>query len=143
MAVIDGGGSKRLQVKVSGEDRKENYNVTFFFTWWLLQLPSADRNFEWKQRSEQSASLRRASQPERFPVACDLYTDSMVHHSNFSSFRQNSNPCTGSLILGSLVLGFSVLGLRILSPRIEDPQSWDYGSLVLGLRILSPRIEDP
>ena len=56
---------------------------------------------------------------------------------------QNSNPCTGSLILGSLVLGFSVLGLRILSPIIEDPQSWDYGSLVLGLRILSPRIEDP
>ena len=56
---------------------------------------------------------------------------------------QNSNPCTGSLILGSLVLGFSVLGLRILSPRIEDPQSWDYGSLVLGLRILSPRIKDP
>ena len=33
------------------------------------------------------------------------------------SARQNSNPCTGSLILGSLVLGFSVLGLRILSPR--------------------------
>ena len=31
---------------------------------------------------------------------------------------QNSNPCTGSLILGS-----SVLGLRILSPRIEDPHS--------------------
>ena len=60
-----------------------------------------------------------------------------------SSNGQNSNPCTGSLILGSLVLGFSVLGLRILSPRIEDPQSWDYGSLVLGLRILSPRIEDP
>ena len=61
---------------------------------------------------------------------------------------QNSNPCTGSLILGSLVLGSSVLGssvlgLRILCPRIEDPQSWDYGSLVLGLRILSPRIEDP
>ena len=56
---------------------------------------------------------------------------------------QNSNPCTGSLILGSLVLGSSVLGLKILCPRIEDPQSWDYGSLVLGLRILSPRIEDP
>ena len=59
------------------------------------------------------------------------------------NFWQNSNPCTGCLILGSLVLGFSVLGLRILSPRIEDPQSWDYESLVLGLRILSPRIEDP
>ena len=59
------------------------------------------------------------------------------------TFGQNSNPCTGSLILGSLVLGSSVLGLKILCPRIEDPQSWDYGSLVLGLRILSPRIEDP
>ena len=73
----------------------------------------------------------------------DSYSYDGVSAGIWVILRQNSNPCTGSLILGSLVLGFSVLGLRILSPRIEDPQSWDYGSLVLGLRILSPRIEDP
>ena len=35
--------------------------------WWLLQLPSADRNLAWKQKSEQSASRRRASHPEILP----------------------------------------------------------------------------
>ena len=41
-----------------------------------------------------------------------------VQNTIFQKIWQNSNPCTGSLILGS-----SVLGLRTLSPRIEDPHS--------------------
>ena len=37
------------------------------FTWWLLQLPSADLNLAWKHKSEQSASLRSASHPDKLP----------------------------------------------------------------------------
>ena len=57
--------------------------------------------------------------------------ESFVIIGSKSLLWQNSNPCTGSLILGSLVLGSSVLGSSVL------------GSSVLGLRILSPSIEYP
>ena len=79
-----------------------------------------------------------------YPFDVKKYWESPIWKKN----GQNSNPCTGSLILGSLILGSSVWGSSVLGLRNLGPWFLVWGSLVLrssvlGLRILNPRTEDP